>query len=103
MDSKKIHAIMDWLVPTNVLEVCSFIGLVGYYCHFIKDFSKVAHLITSLQRKCKKYVWLDQCEAKFNALKECLTYEPALAAPNLVGDFMVCTDDSLECVCMVLM
>ena len=39
VDLKKIHAIMDWPSPTNVLEVCSFMGLVGYYHRFMKDFS----------------------------------------------------------------
>ena len=48
VDLKKIHAIMDCLVPTNVSEVHNFMGLVGYYPHFMKDFSQVAHPITSL-------------------------------------------------------
>lgn len=39
VDQKKIRAIMDWLVPMNVSEVHSFMGLVGYYRHFEKDFS----------------------------------------------------------------
>ena len=30
VDPEKIHAIMDWPAPTNVLEVHSFMGLVGY-------------------------------------------------------------------------
>ena len=39
VDLEKIHAIMDWPTPTNVSEVCSFMGLVGYYRHFVKYFS----------------------------------------------------------------
>ena len=58
VDPEKIHAIMDWPTPTNVLEVHSLMGLAGYYRRFMKDFSRVAHPITSLQRKGKKYVWL---------------------------------------------
>ena len=48
VDLEKIHAIMDWPVPTNVSKVCSFMGLVGYSCCFMKDFSCVAQPITSL-------------------------------------------------------
>ena len=103
VDSKKIRAIMDWPAPTNVSEVHSFMGLAGYYRRFVKDFSRVAHPITSLQRKGKKFVWSDQCEIAFNALKERLTSAPILAVPNPVGDFMVCTDASLEGVGAVLM
>ena len=102
VDSEKIQAIMDWPIPTNVSEVCSFMGLADYYRHFTKDFSCVAHPITSLQRK-GKYVWSDQCEVAFNALKECLTSAPVLVVPNPVSDFMVCIDASLEGVAAVLM
>ena len=103
VDPEKIRVIMDWLVPTNVSEVCSFMGLAGYYHHFMNDFSRVAHPITSLQRKGKKFVWSDQCETTFNALKECLTCAPVLAVPNPVGDFMICTNASLEGMGAVLM
>ena len=103
VDLEKIHAIMDWPAPMNVSKVRSFIGLEGYYHRFMKDFSQVAHPITSLQRKGKKYVWLDQCEVKFNSLKEYLTSALVLAVPNPIGDFMVCMDASLEGVGLVLM
>lgn len=96
VDLEKIHAIMDWLVPTNVSKVFSSMGLVGYYSCFMKDFSQVAHPITSLQQKGKKYVWSDQYKEMFNSLKECLTNTTVSVVPNLVADFMVCTDASLE-------
>ena len=54
MDPKKIEAIMNWPTPRNVTDVISFMGLVGYYRRFIEGFSKVAHAITSLQKKGNK-------------------------------------------------
>ena len=48
VDPEKIRAIMDWPVPTSVPKVHSFMGLVGYYHHFVRDLSRVAHLITFL-------------------------------------------------------
>jgi hypothetical protein len=48
MDPAKVKAIMEWLAPTNVLKVCSFMGLAGYYRRFIEGFSKIANLITEL-------------------------------------------------------
>ena len=39
VDIEKISAIMDWSIPTNVSKLHSFMRLVGYYHHFMKDFS----------------------------------------------------------------
>ena len=77
-------------------------GLVGYYHQFVKDFSQVAHPITSIWRKGKKYIWSNQCEEEFNTLMEHLTSAPVLVVPNTVGDFLVCMDVSLEDVGAVL-
>jgi hypothetical protein len=55
VDPKKVEAIKKWSVPRNVVEVRSFMGLVGYYRSFIIGFSKIAHPITSLQRKGKTF------------------------------------------------
>jgi hypothetical protein len=55
VDPENIEAIREWSVPKNVTEVISFMGLASYYKRFIVGFSKIAHPITSLQRKEKKF------------------------------------------------
>ena len=42
VDPKKIEAIVDWLAPTNIFEVRSFLGLAGYYRKFVEGFSTIA-------------------------------------------------------------
>ena len=41
----------------KVTDIRSFMGITGYYCKFIKVFSKIAYTITSLQKKDKKFDW----------------------------------------------
>jgi hypothetical protein len=55
VDPEKVESIIEWSAPRNVVEVRSFMGLVGYYRRFIIGFSKIAHPITSLQRKEKNF------------------------------------------------
>lgn len=84
-------------------EIHIFMGLVGYYHRFVQNFSRIAHPITSLQRKGKKFLWTEKCVEAFQKLKELLTNALILAVPNLEGDFMVCTYASLEGIRAVLM
>jgi hypothetical protein len=65
VDPEKIKTIKGWLVPKNVIEVRSFMGLASYYGRFIKYFSKIASPITSLQRKGVKFEWTSKCEESF--------------------------------------
>ena len=48
VDPAKIEAVRSWSSPKNVIEVRSFLGLAGYYRHVVKDFSRIARLMTSL-------------------------------------------------------
>ena len=57
-----LEAVMSWERPKSVLEICSFLGLVGYYRRFIKDFSRLAAPMTRLTGKGVKFEWNDLCE-----------------------------------------
>jgi hypothetical protein len=67
VDTVKIESIMDWTTLTNVQEVCSFMGLAGYYRRFIEGFSKIANLYTKFQNKNKKFVWSENARKNFKS------------------------------------
>jgi hypothetical protein len=48
MDPTKVQAIVKWSPPTNVHEVCSFLGLANFYQKFIKGFLGIAVPLTNL-------------------------------------------------------
>jgi hypothetical protein len=92
VDPEKIKVVKGWEEPKNVTEVRSSMGLDGYYMRFIVGFLRIAHPITSLQRKGVKFQWTKECEKSFQQLKRILTSAPILriAYPN--EEFMVCID-----------
>jgi hypothetical protein len=78
VDPSKIEAVSKWQSPKSVMEIRSFLGIVGYYCRFIENFSKIAKPMTELLKTNTPYVWLDKCEAGFQELKTRLTTTPVL-------------------------
>jgi hypothetical protein len=96
VDPEKVKAIQEWPAPRNVTEVRSFMGLAGYYRRFIARFSRIAHAITSLQRKGKKFQWTDECERSFQQLKQLLTSDPILKIDDPSKDYVVCMDACKE-------
>jgi hypothetical protein len=55
VDPGKVRDVLNWMPPTNVLVVWSFLMLAGYYRWFIKDFSKVAKPMMKLLEKNKAF------------------------------------------------
>lgn len=103
VDPSKVRMIIEWPTPTSVIEVKSFMGLVGYYYRFVEGLSRSVHPITSLKCRGKKFGWIEQCERAFQTLKECLTNVPIPIVPNSTQDFVVCTDASLDGIGVLLM
>ena len=65
IDPEKVEVVMGWERPKLVFKIRSFLGLVGYYRRFIKDFSRLAAPMTRLTRKEVKFDWDDRCDEAF--------------------------------------
>jgi hypothetical protein len=79
IDPTNVQEVRDWKAPTSFHEVRNFLGLPGYYYHFILDFSKIAKPMTQLLQKDEKFVWTLECEEAFHTLRTLLTSAPVLA------------------------
>ena len=94
MDPEKVEVVMSWERPKSVFEICSFLGLAGYYRRFIEDFSRIAAPMTRLTRKEVKFDWDDRCEEAFQKLKRRLTSASVLIVPDRGQGYTVYCDAS---------
>ena len=103
VDPEKVEVVMSWEMPKSIFEICSFLGLAGYYMRFIEDFSRIAAPMTRLTRKEIKFDWDDRCEEAFQELKTRLTIGPILIVLDRGQGYTVYCDASragLGCVLM---
>ena len=82
MDDAKVKAITEWPAPTNVRGVRSFLGLANFYRCFIKDYAKLAKLLTDLTQKDKVFSWGTAEAEAFAVLQTHFTTAPILAYPD---------------------
>ncbi|GJV11263.1 putative reverse transcriptase domain-containing protein [Tanacetum coccineum] len=94
VDPRKIEAVKNWKAPRTPTEVCSFLGLAGYYRRFMENFSKIAKSLTILTQKSKTFEWGEEQKLAFHTLKDKLCNAPVLALPDGSEDFIVYCDAS---------
>lgn len=74
MDPEKVRVVQQWPKPSNLTELCVFLGLVKFFQSFITCFNDIAAPLKDLTWK-DMYLsrWDDGSTKAFTTLKEALT------------------------------
>ncbi|GJZ67768.1 reverse transcriptase domain-containing protein, partial [Tanacetum coccineum] len=90
----KVDVIAKLPYLTTVKGIRSFLGHVGFYRRFIKDFSKIARPMTCLLEKDTPFFFSNECLTSFKILKKKLTKAPILVSPDWDLPFELMCDAS---------
>ena len=90
----KTEAIKAMHPPVNPKQVHAFLGLVGYYRKFIKNFAKIAKPLTVLTHMDVKFEWKETHCCTFMKLKDTIIQAPILRYPDTTKPYIVYKDTS---------
>ena len=90
----KTEAIKAMHPPVNPKHAHAFLGLVGYYRKFIKNFAKIAKPLTMLTRMDVKFEWKETHHCAFMKLKDAIIQASILRYPDTTKPYIMYTDAS---------
>jgi hypothetical protein len=82
--------------------LCGFLGLIGYYHKFVKNYGKIATPLTALLKK-NSFTWTPSAAQDFQTLKMAMCTTLVLALPNFTNTFFLECDASGKGIGDVLM
>nr|GEW13815.1 reverse transcriptase domain-containing protein [Tanacetum cinerariifolium] len=94
VDKSKFDVITKLPHQTTVKGIRSFLGHVGFYRRFIKDFSKIARPVTRLLEKDTQFLLSKECVEAFQTLQRKLTEASILIDPDWDMPFELMCDAS---------
>lgn len=90
----KIKAVLKYPIPKSTKEIKGFLGLVGYYRKFIKDFAKITKPLTVCLKKGREIKHTPEFINAFQNCQQILTNDPILQYPDFSKPFILTTDAS---------
>lgn len=92
LDKSKLSLLTNWPMPENVSAVRSFLGFVGYYRRYIKNFAGIAAPLTELTKKSSEWKWSYIHQNAFDTLRAAMLSSPVLRAPDSHLKWRITTD-----------
>ena len=92
----KCEAIRNLESPKTLKQTRAFCGMVNFLSSFLPNLRRLQIPIYNLQKKSKKFKWVDEAEKAFKEIKELLISLPVLTALTLDGLFRLESDTSHE-------
>ena len=93
-DLSKVQAIKDFLQPTNVKSLRTFLGMAQFCDRFIRNFSVILAPLHELTRHHNTFKWNSSCQEAFEKVKQLLVEHPVLHPPSSDSIFILETDAS---------
>ena len=88
----KVTAIENWKPPTNVSELRSFLGAIGYYRQFIDHYVATSEPLCRLLKKNTPFIWSTEQDSAFKLLKHKLRVASIFKFPSFSKPFIIRTD-----------
>ena len=88
----KCDAIRNLESPKTHRQTRAFCGMVSFLSSFLPNLWRLLIPIYDLQKKAKKFKWMDEAEKAFNEIKKLSVSPPVLNAPNPEGLFRLESD-----------
>ena len=92
----KCNAIRNLESPKTLRQTRAFCGMVNFLSSFLPNLWRLLIPIYDLQKKAKKFKWMDEGEKAFNEIKKLLVSLPVLKAPTPDGLFRLESNTSRE-------
>ena len=92
----KCDAIRNLDSPKTLRQTRAFCGMVNFLSSFLPNLRRLLIPIYDLQKKAKKFKWMDEAEKAFNEIKKLLVCPPFLKAPTPDGLFRLKSDTLRE-------
>lgn len=90
----RVNSVRSARPPRDKAELRSFLGAANYLRRFVPQFSGIAAPLYELLKKNVTYDWTEERQEAFEELKDALSAQVLLSAPQGYTDFALMTDAS---------